>query len=339
MKARCIYCSESKPLSEFNTEHVIQHSMTPGIQKNLTLIERVCVGCNAYFDTELDRPLAKDSIHGLDRFMAGIKPAKKLKDFKGRDVEMQTSSENPDLNGVTVRAIERDGALAYALRAHLLLERKSDNQPIRVYKEDLVAGLPDLDLSSVTGRIKAWAESEQEEKEIWNLAQTIFSKRGHPLTVTGTYIPGTVPVFAEVEFEIRSFRTFAKIAFNYMAKMTEHVPTFVLQNCFDDARKFVRYGDIPGYRIVEPVGNVGHFDMLGFEKNPIGHFADLRLHREGIHYKVDGRVTLFNRFGWLVRLCPDYRGLHFDFDRMHHWNFETMICESFANGKATTRNN
>ncbi|MFN8657120.1 MAG: hypothetical protein U0105_12345 [Candidatus Obscuribacterales bacterium] len=190
-----------------------------------------------------------------------------------------------------------------------------------------------------TGRVKAWAESDEEERELWDLAQAEFTKLGHPLQVTGTYIPGTVPVFAEVEFGIREFRTFAKVAFNYMAKVTEHIPTFAFQECFDDVRKFVRFGELPQYSIVEPIGNVGRYSLLGSEDYPMGHFVDLRLQRNGIVYEATGRVTLFNRFGWLVRLCPDYRGLHYEINRMHHWNFATMQCEPFAGGPPPMRNN
>lgn len=125
-ESQCIYCLETKPVSDFNAEHVVQRSMTAGIQNNLTLIERVCQACNSYFDKHLDRPLAKDSIHGLDRLREGIKPISKLSEYTGRGVDMQTASENRDLNGVPVRVVQRNGDFAYALKPHLVLERKKE---------------------------------------------------------------------------------------------------------------------------------------------------------------------------------------------------------------------
>ncbi|GEM_PF-1805194 len=338
-EAQCIYCLEKKPATEFNTEHVIQHSMTAGIQDNLTLIERVCADCNSYFDKHLDRALAKDTIHGLDRLREKIKPISKLREFTGRNVDMQTASDHADLDGAPVNIINRNGELTYALKPHLVIEIKGDRQPVRLFREDLLNDLTGFDLSHVSGRVKFWAETEEEERELWDLAQNVFTKLGHPLQPAGTYIPGTIPVFAEVEFGIREFRTFAKVAFNYMARVTEHIPGFALLQYFDDARQFIRHGTMPQFGIVQPIGNVGRYGILGQEEYPLGHFADARLHRNGVVWQVSGRVTLFNRFGWLVMLCPDYRGLHYPIDRMHHWNFQTMRCEPFAGGPPSMRNN
>lgn len=80
------------------------------------------------------------------------------------------------------------------------------------------------------GRVKAWAETDEEERELWDLAQKAFTKLGHPLKVAGTYIPGTV---------LKPFLSEANLI---SPKPISFVPLTVL----DDGRKINR-GHAIGY--------------------------------------------------------------------------------------------
>jgi hypothetical protein len=211
----CIYCRQAKRPEEFNSEHVVHASMTPGFQQNLTLLTQVCEECNTYFGRFHDTQLARETVHGIDRIQHGLSPASKLGVFRGRQVQLQTDSENSDLDGVPAVPLDVDGQLAFAMRAHVILEM-ADGTSRRYFLEDLRAA----DLENATGRVKVFAATEQAEIELWNEVRGIFAGRGQNLEVAGQYIPGTIPVFAEVEFVERDFRTFSKIAFNYLAKVT-----------------------------------------------------------------------------------------------------------------------
>jgi len=336
----CIYCMKKMPTAEFNIEHVVQRSMSRGFTDNLTLHERVCRACNSYFDKELDLPLGRHSWHAVDRLRSNLKPLKVLQEVKGKNFKLITGTgPDSDLPGeAEVDLVEKDGDIGYQMRAHLVIPLKS-GAVCRLYKEDLENRAKEIDFENISaGKIKVYAENDDDEADIWNLAQQRFEEKGRKLEYRGDYIPGTIPVFAEITFDEQNLRAFAKIAFNYLAAMTNDRPWFALNEGFNEIRKFIRYAEHPTFKAIEPIGNVGRSGMFGQEVDVAGHVIDLDLTRTGRSFKIVSRVTLFNRFGWEVLLCPRYQGLALEIDYYaHHWNLENRKCEVFPGGRISTR--
>lgn len=69
---RCIYCRETKPIEQFNREHVVPDAFGK-FDGNLVLNGVVCWACNQYFGDSLDRRIARDTIEGLDRYEHGVR--------------------------------------------------------------------------------------------------------------------------------------------------------------------------------------------------------------------------------------------------------------------------
>lgn len=65
--SKCIYCLETKPVSNFNREHVISRFM--GTYENAFVLNQnqVCKECNTYFCENLENTLSLDSLEGLLR--------------------------------------------------------------------------------------------------------------------------------------------------------------------------------------------------------------------------------------------------------------------------------
>ncbi|MEA4893354.1 MAG: HNH endonuclease [Peptococcaceae bacterium] len=64
---KCIYCLQTKPVSDFNREHVISRFM--GTYENAVVLNHneVCKECNDFFCENLENALSFDSLEGLLR--------------------------------------------------------------------------------------------------------------------------------------------------------------------------------------------------------------------------------------------------------------------------------
>jgi hypothetical protein len=62
---KCIYCLQTKPVSDFNREHVISRFM--GTYENAVVLNHneVCKECNDFFCENLENALSFDSLEGL----------------------------------------------------------------------------------------------------------------------------------------------------------------------------------------------------------------------------------------------------------------------------------
>ncbi len=72
--AKCIYCQQWKPLSNFNREHVIPRMMGTYDGTGYVLGNyEVCEGCNSYFSKNIENAVALDSVEALLRAQHGTK--------------------------------------------------------------------------------------------------------------------------------------------------------------------------------------------------------------------------------------------------------------------------
>lgn len=85
---QCIYCTETKPGHDFNTEHVMPQQLGHFHTNNLTLTA-VCRKCNKRFGDGIERLLGRDSYEGLMRLVCGIKSSDGVSEFVGRRLEFR----------------------------------------------------------------------------------------------------------------------------------------------------------------------------------------------------------------------------------------------------------
>ncbi len=140
------------------------------------------------------------------------------------------------------------------------------------------------------------------------------------------------PIWVEVRYAIDGIvlRTIAKIAFNYLAKVTEdRVPDFIRRREFDPIRRYVRFGEKPDWRVV----------TLTQKKMLLG---DSQRHRltDGHLVSVSwpdpravplGKVSLFNQITYVVKLTNDVPGIWWELDSGHLFDIETRTMSKLSN--------
>jgi hypothetical protein len=302
----CIYCLEKKNEAEFNKDHVIPQCFGTFEPDNLTLINTVCSSCNQYFGDELELYLGRDSLEGVTRYNYEIFPSGK-----------------PGFRRLIFK-IERPGLLYGMLVSP---------------KPQLLEGLPEIELLDQVGffSIKAGKyeyfpdtnipEKEQLEKAGFNFTENEIRLIGDyeklRQVLAGIGYPNNylreeslfkspderknIPVIISSRIDRTIARGMAKIAFNYLAHLTNRV--FVLGRDFNKIRNFIRYDE-------------GDFnEIFRIEKKPI-----LRKEMELKRRILDGHVivadwngddlicslSIFNRIvqlTYVIQLSKRYSGV------------------------------
>lgn len=71
MSKKCIYCGTALTRRTRSKEHVLNRSIVPKSNNNITLINKVCKECNENFD-EIDKAFVKNTIVGLNKTIMDI---------------------------------------------------------------------------------------------------------------------------------------------------------------------------------------------------------------------------------------------------------------------------
>ena len=125
-------------------------------------------------------------------------------------------------------------------------------------------------------------------------------------------------VMCEVEGTIdrKIFRAIAKIAFNYLAYWQG--PEFLHEPSFDATRRFIRYDEQPGYRMVD----IREESILADERvagqSRLGHLITTNWAQDRV--SIMAQVALFNWVKYCVVLAPDYPGEQRDIRRGNFFN-------------------
>lgn len=310
-KAQCMYCLELKRVSLFNREHVIHRSMTGNFQPiNLTLINTVCKECNQAFGDTVDAAIGRGYAEGFSRFQNEMKDPSKIAEL---------STDNLEFDVEDKVAFEREvGEFSDTATDHLRLEF-GDGSIVRLTRKQLAARPLEshIDLNQVVA-FRIWAATDETNDEIASLCESQLAAAGfeinrvfkNPLTVRATY-------------GITAFRAFAKIAFNYLAKISESTPEVALSKPFDLIRNFVRYCHEPPREYVQLVNQDVAVKFDG--KQLRGHWITIYVKDE----RLIVELSLFNRHQWRITLCQNIHtvGLPSDLGSTHVWDFRTMRCE------------
>ncbi len=238
----CIYCKQSRPISEFNREHVVPDSF--GTYDNALIIRCVCTDCNERLGRETDLVLARGSIEGAMRYgqedlMGGTHPRRSA---TLRRRVLVTLPGIPGWEGVRFELAVRPGSDA---RIHVPpqigLRSRETGELVYFLLDELESEALDLDAFDLsgTGSIHIRCDSEKGEKG----AKEVLAKLRIPFVPEGKIGP---PADLELTFRYDApydtpiRRAIAKIAFNHLAH--EMGAEFTLKDCFDEVRSFIAHG-------------------------------------------------------------------------------------------------
>ncbi len=326
---QCIYCLEEKSFSrrkkdsEFNSEHVMHDALGKFGPQTLTLTDKVCKACNQLFGDTIDLTLARGGYEAILRFQHGVKNLDELSDFVGTNIEFSVHCPNdPVWHGVKARPVKKDGKFALEPAPQIgFISKETDKWVYLTEREfDSLDPLPPI-LDS--RRFKIFSPSYADEQRLWRKLED----RGFKPSLNGIIPSAGHPIAAEATFDTTLQRAITKIAFNYLAKVTEKT-SLIFDSSLDEARAFVREGRQP---IDTVICVANETPILAGDTSDIrqtnGHIVSVEWKSLGYKTGIAARVALFDDLIWDITLSPDYRGLIFPMSSAHYWNFDKHVCE------------
>jgi hypothetical protein len=314
---RCIYCQQERPPEFYaKVEHVLPQSFGRFLN-NLTLRDVVCDLCNQYFGDHLEIFLGRDTYEGQMRFLHGVKD---VEDFKsmGRNSRL------------IVRCAEGQFTGCYMMRYYS--EEKNDIAVKPLPQVGFMMSMPEGYRYFLLNQIPTQAELdglgyqpthprpvvglEVDPDELTGL----LAEKGIAFRHQGSLAPDafldTIGCDLEVLIDDVTFRSVAKIAFNYLAYWEG--ASFVQHPAFDKARRYIRWGHAPGYELIR----VAQASVLGDEpeegQRRLGHLITVSWATDGV--SVFSQVALFNWMTYQVSLAHDFTGPPPELTRGHFFN-------------------
>jgi len=316
---KCIYCLKDKGPDLFSKEHVIPESF--GVfRNNFTLIKIVCKDCNKYFGDNLEIALARDTLEGGLRFSYKVKDPKDFRTLgqKSRLVFKVAEGEFKGAYFYREYSEEKMKIIGKPLPQVAFL-KKSDKQ----YDYFLIEDVPEKELLEQKGydlnSPQAIIILSENHKEVIEQLEG----KGIKFKVGGIIEPANKDKDSflwECECEglvdATILRAVAKIAFNYLAFWNETI--FMLNPSFDPTRRFIRFGERPGYALTEisedPI--LGDEPVVGTRR--LGHI--LTVNWADDQKSIVARVGLFNRMTYAVCLAKDFQGERREIRRGHFFS-------------------
>jgi hypothetical protein len=235
--SRCLYCGETKPLSEFNKGHVMPQAFGR-FEDNLVLHGEECIACNDLFGKTLELALARDSKEGLDRFAHGlVKPRKDGRRFGGGRIKFTNQGR---FEGASLE-IDPD-APSNELRLRPVREigfGQDWEGPFRWFK---LEDVPPVEELRKLGLVVATAGSMSAED-----VETFLKARGLRVSERRCFgdprdADGKISTTMRGQIDQVLMRSVAKIAFSYLAHEYPGIPHMPE---FDEIRRYVRLGQAP----------------------------------------------------------------------------------------------
>jgi hypothetical protein len=288
----CLYCEEAKATDQFNREHVLPVAFGRYDVNNFVLYPRVCSGCNSYFDTNLDGPLARDSKEGLDRFVhGGVKP-KKGRKLPGTRLRPKRSGGRFD--GALLRwALDATGTHLSAIPAPQLGFARSEDGPFEWFSLDELPS-PEALRSKHFSHCVAGGMPREE-------ATALVKRFGFDIVLATELVDppdadGTVATTTEGRIDQTLRRAVAKIAFNYFAY---HYADVAALDHFRDIRRYVRFGEEPARNPVA-LSTDRILGGLAPDVQVVGHIITASW--DGAAHRVLAQVSLFDWVQYRVTL-------------------------------------
>lgn len=270
----CIYCSENKIEAEFSKDHVVPKCFGTFEPDSMTLINTVCSDCNQYFGDNLELYLGRDTLEGVTRFNYEIFPSGKS---SFRRLIFKIERPNP-LFGMLVSP--KPQLLEGLPEIELLDQVGFFSTKTRTYEYFLNTNIPERGRLEEDGfnfddhEIRLIGDYDKSRQVLMEMGYPNNSLREEALFKTPED-KKNIPVIIKSRIDRTIARGMAKIAFNYLAYITNSA--FVLGRDFETIRRFIRYDD-------------GDFDeVFRVDKKPI-----LRKERELRKRLLDGHIIVID---------------------------------------------
>lgn len=340
MKKQCIYCKQFKTEAQFNTEHVIPRAFGR-FHSNSPTLRCVCEGCNTFFGGSLDQPFARDSFEGFERRIFGIWPKEERKQQRieikvldhefakgliaktrrGKDGEFESYAPSQigifNIEKKDYEFFEPDGLPSkedllakYEMKEHTIDFRPQGDDPIDIL-------------------LKPFKERGLEISLVDEGSVDMNSQ----MTVNKAWIQATIRLDSTI------MRALSKITFNYLAAVAGS--EFVLKPDFDMIREYIRYEKHCEHEKIffspnqPPVLSEERLlYKMGFKvKTRIGHIIVVQW--DDSKRDVVGRVSMFNRNVYAVRLCRSFAGIWREIRHGHYFDFKSKTVHRLFSNPAS----
>ncbi len=313
----CIYCkAQDRP---FDREHIIPKAFGT-FEQNLVLHDCVCAGCNSYFSRELELHLGRDSAEALLRLRYGLKPVSEARQLLNERVRLRIREQGPWFGARFIRVPDTTGTKLEPERVPQVgFRKKLDGEWVWLSEGELQN--PDaVEPYRKNCEIRIAGPSAEALGQLENRLKELgidFQRQG----VLDDPIANGSSIQAELESRIDEviFRGIGKIAFNYLAFVRG--ADFVLRSDFDPFRRFVRYGESPGWLpVYADTMPILHGDTSRWRQTN-GHIVvfDWQKGSDGIV----AYVSLFNSITYHALLCEKYSGVWHPIASGCHFDIET----------------
>jgi len=309
---KCIYCQNEFARDGFSKEHVIPQLLGT-FEQNLTLINTVCKDCNNYFGRVLEPVLAVGSWEGIQRLREHLGDySPRVTDLLDTErVAFRYDGTGPH-RGILLAPSYRDGELQVGLVPQVGFKSRKTGEFGFVPIWDLRKHHKQLPPESQKHRgiLLVCRNTTEKDLLVWLLATRgiKYPKKVdwiHPIVLDQK---PNVEINSMVDSVYR--RSIAKIAFNYLAKSMESTDRqFIHSADFDPARRFIRYGDDPGYNVVAPPS---HHPVLS-DDSPFYRIPKVHVVSRGWvgpwRNSIMVRVSPFNTLTYNNLLCQHFSGI------------------------------
>ena len=325
---KCIYCSQVKPRTDFNREHVIPEALGR-FQNNLVLRGTVCSDCNKYFGDNLELLLSRDTAEGVYRYKFDIKPKT---DPRHRRVSFRIA-EGEELAGMHVRPMPetRGGNISHEPLPQVGFRKKETGKYVYFKADEIPEKAVLIDMGFEVQEIHMFVPNDRElpgllrNLEAKGLKTEVKGELEWPESVkTGS----RVAILGDLKIDRPIFRALCKIAFNYLAFVLGK--EFVLREDFDDIRNYIRYskGDTERFFSTDPRPILYEEVRLGV---PVTNGHIVVAQRQGI--RLVGMLRLFNLFTYVITYCRHYSGIWFPFASGHHFDPEKRMASELTKAR------
>ena len=317
----CIYCSEERPVTEYNKEHVLPEAFGR-FRDAPPRLDCVCKKCNGFFGTELEPALTRDSPEALLRLEGGQKPVDEAGDLR-RERFRLFADEGPWAGKEVMITPGAVGSVQLVPQAGFVDREKGGF----AYFTERDLGRPDTpnpERFDLSGKIDIVATTREEAEHIMEVLDSlgikvrnakgrVESSPGEPIWVRKSH-----SIDATIE------RAVAKVAFNYLA----HVAgvAFVGRDDFHPARRFIRYGEELGWQVMSVQDRPLLYEDSTTQRQTSGHLL------ASYWSASPGRrpvvwVSFYNELTYRVVLVDNPRGLWCEIERGYHFDIVRMKAE------------
>ncbi|MDD5014664.1 MAG: HNH endonuclease [Atribacterota bacterium] len=295
---KCIYCQQSKPLSNYiKVEHVIPQAFGK-FNNNYTLKKVVCDQCNQLFGDTIDLFLSRDTYEGVLRFVHDIKGMKEYKNM-GKNSKLRINLTEGPCKGAYAYLEKENGIL----KLHPLQQIGFYNTETQEFDYYLIndvplnENLPDK-YKSIDG-IRVFANPGDE-------FMNLLKEKGYNIQIKGVAMQQDTDMGKILCEHIRGVdnvigRAVSKIAFNYLAYTVG--AEYCHYNCFNDIRAFI-YNDIGKVNDFVRIYDKSILDVENSSnKSALAHLITLEW--KNSYKDVIATVSLYNTIKYRIRLSKN----------------------------------